>query len=550
MSSGCNTSLTGGPLGSRNGFVQKLNEFMRTPGYLIVLSVLTVICNFFALELVLYTVFIFTAVFIALCGWDFLPIMPMVILSYIAPSPANNPGSANNKGSIFLPQNGGVYLIVLAVLFVISLIYRLSTDSVFGKKAFFCKKRPLLEGMLILSGSYLLSGIGMSVYGFSSVMFLIVGVLCLAMTYVGCLIREVWICKNSIRSSLPEKKEIGLGIGIMLFVYGIAGGVFGLFGDLPKRNLLFALIQCVAVMAMYYIFSGGVNWKNVPKSYLAWIGMCAGLVVIPQLAENYLSGRIFMDGTRTIDRELIYVGWGMHNNIGGMMTFMLPFPFYLACTQKKGWIYNLLGTLLLGAILLSCSRGSIMVALAIYAVCITLVLRNREQRKQNLWVCGIVYGLALVCAVVLFGKLLKVFDLFIEEIFIMSERDNLVGYGMKQYLSHPVFGGSFFPQGEYVPWDWSTSEAFSSFFPPRWHNTIIQMLASCGIVGLVCYLWHRYQTVRLILKNRSVEKTFIGLFMAALLLCSLMDCHFFNVGPVLFYSMALAYAENIHQTKL
>ena len=146
-------------------------------------------------------------------------------------------------------------------------------------------------------------------------------------------------------------------------------------------------------------------------------------------------------------------------------------------------------------------------------------------------------------------ELMEIFALFIEEIFIMSERDNLVGYGLKQFRTHPIFGGSFFPQGEYVPWDWSTSEAFSSFFPPRWHNTIIQVLASCGIVGLACYLFHRFQTVRLILVKRSTEKTFIGLFMASLLLCSLMDCHFFNVGPTLFYSMALAYAENIHLSK-
>ena len=70
------------------------------------------------------------------------------------------------------------------------------------------------------------------------------------------------------------------------------------------------------------------------------------------------------------------------------------------------------------------------------------------------------------------------------------------------------------------------------------------MLASCGIVGMGAYLIHRLQTYRLILRNRSTEKTFIGLAVLALLICSLFDCHFFNVGPGLFYSMALAFAEN------
>ena len=34
-----------------------------------------------------------------------------------------------------------------------------------------------------------------------------------------------------------------------------------------------------------------------------------------------------------------------------------------------------------------------------------------------------------------------------------------------------------------------------------------------------------------------------------LLLCSLLDCHFFNIGPTLFYSMALAFGEHCPRTK-
>ena len=30
----------------------------------------------------------------------------------------------------------------------------------------------------------------------------------------------------------------------------------------------------------------------------------------------------------------------------------------------------------------------------------------------------------------------------------------------------------------------------------------------------------------------------------ALVVCSLFDCHFFNIGPTIFYAMALAFAEN------
>ena len=528
----------------RSGSISQLNDFMRTPGYVILLSVLTVISNLFALELALYTLFIAIGVYVMVCGRDFLPIMPLVVLSYIAPSPANNPGSKYNTGSIFLPENGGIFLIVLAAIFVVAVIFRLVTDSQLGGLAFWTKKRSLLGGMLLLCGGYLISGIGMPEYGDASWKFLAAG--CIFMVFFFLtrgILRGIFRRGNL----LPSTTELGWGVGLLLTVYALVGFGTGNFGDLPSRNLLFAFIQCVAVVVMYYLFSGGVDWKSVPKDYLAWVGMCAGFVVLPQLLENYLSGRIFMEGTGTIDRELIYAGWGMHNNIGGMMAFMLPFPFYLACTREKGWVYNLLGTILMLGVIVSCSRASMLVGVGIYVVCMVFVLRIEHQRKANMMVYGVVFGAVLVACLIFLRKLLVIFDLFFEEILIMSERDNLLSYGWKQFTSHPIFGGSFFPQGEYVPWDWSNSEAFSSFFPPRWHNTLIQMLASCGLVGFACYLWHRVQTVMLIIKKPSMEKIFIGLFLVSLLLCSLMDCHFFNVGPVLFYSMALAYAENINE---
>lgn len=444
---------------------------------------MTVISNLLALDLYLYTAFIVIGVYIALLGADMLPLMPLVMLCYIAPSAQNNPGRESQ--SIFYPQNGGIYLIAIAALFVLCLIVRLATDAQIGRKHFFGTKRRLLSGMLLLGTTYLLSGIGMSQYG-----------------------------------------------------------------SLAGQNLLFAFLQFVAIFLLYYIFAGTVKWSKVPKDYLAWIGMCVGFVVMAQLLENYLSGRIFMEGSGTIDRELISTGWGMHNNVGGLMAMMLPFPFYLAYTKPWGWIYTILGSILMVGVVVSCSRTSMVVAAVAFCVCVALLIRNEQTRKANLRVFVVMAVGAVVAAVIFFQKLLDVFALFFEELFIVSERDNLFYFGMKQFLAHPIFGGSFFPQGEYVPWDWSELESFTSFFPPRWHNTLVQVAASCGVVGLAGYGVHRIQTIKLLLKDFSREKLFIGLYVAVLLTCGLLDCHFFNIGPVLFYSMALAYAENIHQSQV
>jgi hypothetical protein len=62
-------------------------------------------------------------------------------------------------------------------------------------------------------------------------------------------------------------------------------------------------------------------------------------------------------------------------------------------------------------------------------------------------------------------------------------------------------------------------------------------------VGLGAYLLHRVQTVVLLIRNRSRENIFIACSVLVLLITSMFDCHMFNVGPVLFYSMALAFVE-------
>ena len=69
------------------------------------------------------------------------------------------------------------------------------------------------------------------------------------------------------------------------------------------------------------------------------------------------------------------------------------------------------------------------------------------------------------------------------------------------------------------------------------------MPTKSGIVGLLAYGFHRYETVRMFLRDRTREKAFIACSIAVLLGCSLVDCHFFNLGPVLFYSVGLAFAE-------
>lgn len=445
-------------------------RYLSAPGYVLPVMLLALLSNMFGLELIAYTIYMVTFVYICLFGEDLLPLMPIVISCYIAPSVNNNPG--RNEASVFYPEHGGIYLACIAAIGVGALLFRIIRD----RRLFFSRKYKLLSGILALSAAYLLAGIGSHDY----------------------------------TAHAP-------------------------------RSLLFALLNIAALLVPYFIFVGGVRWERARRDFLAWTGFGVGCALLGQILWIYLTADVIVDGV--IERQKIYTGWGMYNNIGALLAMMIPFPFYLATRYRKGWIGTLAGSMFLIGVLLTCSRGSILCGGGIYFLCVILMLYYANDRKANaLTLILFAGGIALLLAA-FSGPLLNMFSSLLDRGLDPSNRDIIYRDGMLLFSKYPLLGGSFF-SCEYTPWGWSTVESFTNILPPRWHNTFVQLLASCGIVGMAAYLFHRVQSVLLFTRDHKPEKIFIAASLVVLLGCSLFDCHFFNIGPVLFYSMALAYAEN------
>ena len=449
--------------------IHKINDFLANPKYIAVIMLLTVLSNLFGLELAVYTFFIAILIYINLFGKDLLPSMPIVICCYLALSTENNPG--RNENSILSANGAGPYFVALVALLSLTLIYRIVRDH----KQFFGRKYQLLSGMVILTITYLLGGIGSNDY-----------------------LKDAY------------------------------------------RSIFFAFLNGTAIIVPYLLIAGGVDWSRARKDYLAWTGFGIGCVLLCEITWIYLTGNVIINGV--IERSAIYTGWGMYNNIGSLLAMMIPFPFFLATKYRKGWIGTLVGSLFLIGVLLTCSRGSILCGVGIYFLCVLLMLYYANDRKANtLTLIFFMGGISLLLAV--FSRpLLNLFSSLLDHGLDPSNRDAIYRDGMYLFAKYPIFGGSFF-SSEYTPWGWSTNAAFNQFFPPRWHNTFVQLLASCGVVGLAGYLVHRVQTVLLFVRDLRPEKIFAACSLTVLLACSLVDCHFFNIGPVLFYAMALAFAE-------
>lgn len=326
-------------------------------------------------------------------------------------------------------------------------------------------------------------------------------------------------------------------LGAAFFLGGLG------YEDYTARNLLYAFLLFGSMFVLYLIVPPMVNWKEMPKDYFAWMGFLLALVVSAELAVVYCTnGVIGADGA--IDRSHILTGWGQHNTLGVVIATGMPCAFYLAVKKKYGFVFSAIGTLFYVAVLATNSRGSILFGVVVYLACAVMTLINKKNRLGN--------GLVFLATLIAVGVLLIVFRDDLQNLFSVlleleldpSGRDELFKDGLEKFLLSPVFGSGFFSVG----WG-SWGETEMTFLPYFWHNTFIEMLAACGIVGLAAYLFHRWQTILLLVKKPSWEKNFIAACVGVILLTSLLDCHLFNIGVTFIYSAFLLFAEKSEESE-
>lgn len=341
---------------------------------------------------------------------------------------------------------------------------------------------------------------------------------------------------------LSQKRKLLCGMCVLGISYAISGLCSGHWAEYGWRNLLFATIQFIAIAGLYWLFSGAVKWEQAPKAYLYWMGVCVGYVLVAELLGIYLTKDIWVGGT--VHRERIFTGWGNYNSMGALFAMMIPLPFYLAVKGRFRWFGLFSAFVFLAGSLFTCSRVSMIMGGLIFVISYIFYLIHSRHAKGRIAIYA-VSALIPIALLLVFRKEIQLLFSHMSDIGFESFAERSKGYaeGIKQFLKHPVFGGTFFPTEYKELYVWAQVDNFTALFPPRWHNTAIQLLATGGIVCLFCYIVHRVQTVKLFLKNPSKDKTFAGLSILALLLTSLLDCHFFNVGPVLLYSAMLAFTE-------
>ena len=349
---------------------------------------------------------------------------------------------------------------------------------------------------------------------------------------------------SDLRRGVLHFRLPGLSKGFLFLGISFLAGGIG-YQDYTAKTLLFGFLEIASLCLFYFFFALCLDWKSVPEQYVFHLFAFLGLNVGMQTMFVYAFDSVLVDGV--ILRGGIYVGWGHYNNIGAALAMCLPAPVYLAMQKRRGILWYLFACYLLAMLVLTRSRTAIAVGCVIFVLSSVAML-----------VCS--KGWMRVCNLAIFSCFLALFFLllFQEESYLHQILKNLIDFeedgasrieiyenGIALFRDYPVFGTGFYScnLGR-----WGSGQ--DSLIPARWHSTYVQLLASCGVIGMAAYLFHRAETLVLLFQKPSKRKVFLALSVLALMGTSLIDCHFFNLGPGLLYGLLLVFMENDDKTCL
>lgn len=303
-------------------------------------------------------------------------------------------------------------------------------------------------------------------------------------------------------------------------------------------NLMYGVFLSAMFIGVFMILSSNIEITDDTFETIAFYFICLACVLALELFIAYMTyDGLVVDGE--VIRSKLFFGWGMYNNMGMLFCVCIPAPFYLAIKKKHGWIYTILGLALIVATFFTMSRQSMVGAAVAGAACVIWLLVSTKGIERQINLVLIALAAITVLAVILgmWDKFISYFNSIGDNLANGSGRLILWERAYKYFLDYPLFGVGFF--GGKID-DIDPGFAGLAIIPRMYHNTFMQLLGGCGILGFGTYIVHRIQTIWSFLKNITRERIYIGIILGVFLTICLLDNHIFYLFPTLLYAALIA----------
>lgn len=282
--------------------------------------------------------------------------------------------------------------------------------------------------------------------------------------------------------------QVAVSVALLL------GGIGAISAENYFRAFPLVLALSLGVLAIYVLFINFLKTDDVDVPlHFAKVFAYVGFVVSAELFTV-----IMQSGRSPSEWIECYwdVGWGNRNMIATYLNFCIIMCLYLCTRAKKfGFVYMLAAFVQTLFLVLTMSRGGILFGgIAIIVGVVMCILKG--NRKELLICLGATFATAVFVATIFHRQVGALFSGALErfaEISIRFENGKLVIEGtswrggedglyqkaLELFKAHPLLGGGV---GHVV-----VKESVDGVTMDWFHSTIFEVMASMGILGILCY---------------------------------------------------------------
>jgi O-antigen ligase len=127
---------------------------------------------------------------------------------------------------------------------------------------------------------------------------------------------------------------------------------------------------------------------------------------------------------------------------------------------------------------------------------------------------------------------------------VSSGRDDIWRRYFEYFMSNPIFGGGFtVDKIFYIENGAEVANGAFSAYSYFAHNTVFQLLGSCGLLGLFAYVYHTLTTIIIYFKKPSFNRFIFAFVVFGFVAMAMLDVVFFKPYFTLIYIVVLTVCE-------
>ncbi len=282
----------------------------------------------------------------------------------------------------------------------------------------------------------------------------------------------------------PVALLLGIVIHIIRFKVNIFRGkmLFGIvlmFGamllstinaEVINLNYLFYAVIGIVYAFVYFFFVNSMEGDHI--SYLLKMMFILGVLVAVEVLMYYLRVE---DVIYALENKTINLGWGISNYVATYLIVFIPTTFYFAKKMKFNIPLIFVALFQIVMLLFTDSRGGI-TAFAFVFILLLIYLFNNKNWGYTLLSVGVTLAILFLVIYLNYDMFLAMYERFKLLLFDDSGRLEIYADAWRVFKEHPLFGAGIF----------SRLDEFGDF--RMYHNTVLHVLASFGIIGVISLL--------------------------------------------------------------